>query len=216
MISLLTKGGPVIIPLILLSIFALAIVLEKLWRLWRLRSNMDVFAEKVYSLVEQGDFHPALNECSNYKHPLSEIFETALLNRSQDSKELERMVEKTGSDMVEGLESRLGALATIVGVAPMMGFLGTIIGLIRAFMAWEKLGEEITVNALAGGIYEAMITTAVGLSIAIPNYMLYNYLVSVVQTISKQMSGYADDLLHFLTNANQKDRNEREALKDEV
>lgn len=214
MVSFLIKGGPIIIPLLILSVVALAIVLEKVWRLRQLRAgNLDLFADKVFSLLEYGDFHLALNECSKYKHPLAGVFETALLNRSQEAKELEKNMERAGNDLIGGLETRLGALATIVGVAPMLGFLGTIVGLIRAFMAWEMLGEEITVNVLAGGIYEAMITTAVGLAIAIPNYMIYNYFVSRIQTIARQMSGYADDLLRLLVKMNIR---EREALKNEV
>ena len=78
------------------------------------------------------------------------------------------MMEREGDEQVQYLEQYLGALIIIIGVEPMLGFLGTIIGLIRAFMAWELLGSNITVSALASGIYQAMITTAAGLIVAIP------------------------------------------------
>jgi biopolymer transport protein ExbB len=84
-------------------------------------------------------------------------------------------------------------------VEPMLGFLGTIIGLIQAFMNWESLGEKITINVLAGGIYQAMITTAAGLSIAIPYYLIYNHLVTRVGRLSRLTEERAEEFVDLLT-----------------
>ncbi len=90
-------------------------------------------------------------------------------------------------------------LLVIVGIEPMLGFLGTITGLIRAFMSWERLGADITVNALAAGIYEAMITTAAGLIIAIPYYVAYHLIADRIRAHARETSRAGDRLLDFLS-----------------
>jgi biopolymer transport protein ExbB len=121
------------------------------------------------------------------------------VHRSQERTEITRRLERLGGDVVADLESYMGGLATIVGVEPMLGFLGTIIGLIKAFMDWETMGEQITINVLAGGIYEAMITTAAGLSVAIPYYLIYNHLVTRVSTLTRLTEERTDALVDLLT-----------------
>ena len=113
--------------------------------------------------------------------------------------------------MVAALESYLGVLAAVVGVAPMLGFLGTIIGLIRAFMSWEVMGDQITINILAGGIYEAMITTAAGLSVTIPYYLIYNHLTARVKRLTRLTEEHTETLVDMLTQAQP-----REPLSDAV
>ncbi len=98
-----------------------------------------------------------------------------------------------------GLESYMGALATIIGVEPMLGFLGTIVGLIQAFMQWESLGDKITINVLAGGIYQAMITTAAGLIIAIPYYLIHNHLVTRIGSLTRLTEERAEEFVDLLS-----------------
>ena len=90
----------------------------------------------------------------------------------------------------------------MIGVEPMLGFLGTIVGLMKAFMTWERMGEQITINMLAGGIYEAMITTAAGLIIAIPYYLLYNHLVTQIGTLARQTEERTEEFVDLLTVTN--------------
>jgi biopolymer transport protein ExbB len=127
------------------------------------------------------------------------LFEAAILYRAQERIELTRRLERLGGDVVAGLEAYMSTLATIVGVAPMLGFLGTIIGLIKAFMSWETMGEGITINLLAGGIYEAMITTAAGLSVAIPYYLIYNQLATRVKTLTRLTEERTEEFIDLLT-----------------
>jgi biopolymer transport protein ExbB len=108
------------------------------------------------------------------------------------------MMEREGEEQIQYLEQYLGALLIIIGVEPMLGFLGTIIGLIRAFMAWEQLGSNITVSALASGIYQAMITTASGLSVAIPAYILYHLIVGKIKSHAQEITYYSEELLDIL------------------
>jgi biopolymer transport protein ExbB len=108
------------------------------------------------------------------------------------------VLEQAGNNQVQKLEKFLGALVSIIGIEPLLGFLGTITGLIRAFMSWERAGANVTVSVLAGGIYEAMITTAAGLIIAIPLYLCYNYFISRIKFISNELSNHSIQLLEVI------------------
>jgi biopolymer transport protein ExbB len=96
------------------------------------------------------------------------------------------------------IEKYLGALASVISIEPLLGFLGTITGLIKAFMAWEHAGANITVNALASGIYQAMITTAAGLIVAIPLFLCYNYFVSRIKYISNELTNHSIQFLELI------------------
>ena len=108
------------------------------------------------------------------------------------------MMEREGEEQIQYLEQYLGALLIIIGVEPMLGFLGTIVGLIQAFMTWEQLGSNITVSALAAGIYQAMITTAAGLLVAIPAYILYHLIVGKIKNHAQEMTYYSNELIDIL------------------
>jgi biopolymer transport protein ExbB len=197
-VSLIIKGGPIMIPIILGSIVALAIILERLWILWRIRLNVHQFAQEIFLYLERGQLQKALERCERVRHPIADIFRLGILNRTQKREEMESMLEREGDEQVQYMERYLGALIIIIGVEPMMGFLGTIVGLIRAFMAWEQMGSNITVNALAAGIYQAMITTAAGLSIAIPAYIFYHLIVGKIKSHAQEMTYYGNELIDIL------------------
>jgi biopolymer transport protein ExbB len=108
--------------------------------------------------------------------------------RRAEAHEVEKALERAGNREVNRLEKYIGGLISIIGIEPLLGFLGTITGLIRAFMAWERAGSEITVSQLAGGIYEAMITTAAGLMIAVPYYLICNYIISRIKYVSYELT----------------------------
>jgi biopolymer transport protein ExbB len=200
-VSLIIKGGPVMIPIILLSIIGLALILERLWTLWRIRLNIPQFAQEIFLYLERGQFQKSLERCGKVKHPIADVFKLGILNRSLKREEIEKMMEREGDEQIQYLEQYLGALIIIIGVEPMLGFLGTIIGLIRAFMAWEQLGSNITVSALAAGIYQAMITTAAGLIVAIPYYITYHLIVGKIKSHAQEMTYYGNELIDILARA---------------
>jgi biopolymer transport protein ExbB len=200
-VSLIIKGGLVMIPIILLSIIGLALILERLWTLWRIRLNISQFSQEVFLHLERGQFQKALERCGKVKHPIADVFKLGILNRTLKREEIEPMMEREGDEQVQYLEQYLGALIIIIGVEPMLGFLGTIIGLIQAFMAWEQLGSNITVSALAAGIYQAMITTAAGLIVAIPYYVIYHLIVGKIKGHAQEMTYYGNELIDILTRA---------------
>ncbi len=195
----LMKGGPVMIPIIALSVIALTLIFAKFWEFWRFRVQLAKLTQRLCAQVQDGNLSIALRICREYQTPLARLFEVAILHRAQERAELTRRLERLGGDVVAELESYMSTLAAIIGVAPMLGFLGTIVGLIKAFMNWEAMGERITINVLAGGIYEAMITTAAGLSIAIPYYLIYNHLVTRVKTLTRLTEERTEEFVDLLT-----------------
>lgn len=197
--SLIVKGGVIMIPIILGSIVALSIILERLWTLWRIRINLPQFAQEVFLHLERGNLQKALQRCEKVKHPIGDVFKLGILNRSLKREEIENMMEREGDEQIQYLEQYLGALLIIIGIEPMLGFLGTIMGLIQAFMTWEQLGSNITVSALAAGIYQAMITTAAGLIVAIPAYILYHLIVGKIKKHAQEMTYYSNELLDILS-----------------
>jgi len=198
-LSLIVKGGPIMIPIILGSIIALAIILERLWVLWRIRLDIPRFAQEIFLYLERGQIQKALERCAKVRHPIADIFKLGITHRALKREEVEAMMEREGDEQIQYLERYLSALIIIVGVEPMMGFLGTIIGLINAFMTWEQMGANITVNALAGGIYQAMITTAAGLSVAIPGFILYHLIMGKIRHHAQEMTYYGNELLDLLS-----------------
>jgi biopolymer transport protein ExbB len=196
---LVSKGGPVMWPILILSVVALAIILAKFWELWRFRVQLDKLSQRLTDLVQDGNLSSALRISQEHNSALGRLFESAIVYRKHERSDLTRRLERLGGDVIASLESYMSALATVIGVEPMLGFLGTIIGLIQAFMNWESLGEKITINVLAGGIYQAMITTAAGLSIAIPYYLIYNHLVTRVGRLSRLTEERAEEFVDLLT-----------------
>jgi biopolymer transport protein ExbB len=142
----------------------------------------------------------------NENYPLANIFKTAIENKDLPLLELERVIERAGNSEVVKLEKYFNGLVSVINIEPLLGFLGTITGLIRAFMAWEKAGANISVSVLASGIYEAMITTAAGLIIAIPYFLIYNYFVSRIKSISFQLNDYSSQLLLVLSEISGRDK----------
>ncbi len=201
MLSLIAKGGAVMWPIMLLSVVALAIILERAWALFSIRMNVPLFAKDVFLDLQGGAFSKAAEKCGAARHPIGKLFLLAVSNRGMKRDEMERLLEREGDRAIQRLERGLGALLVIVGVEPMLGFLGTIVGLINAFMTWEQLGTNITVSALAAGIYQAMITTAAGLIAAIPYFICYHLFVSSIKGHAAQMNYYGNQLLELLPTA---------------
>jgi biopolymer transport protein ExbB len=197
--NFIVKGGPVMIPILLGSIVGLAIVLERVWFLWKTKINVAAFSERVFYYIRTGDPRSSIAFCNeNIKYPLASIYKTGLERYNLSPQEIEKAMEGEGNNQALEMERYLGALATIVGIEPLLGFLGTITGLIKAFMSWEHAGANITVSALAAGIYEAMITTAAGLMIAIPLYIVYNYFIARIKLITQEWTDYSLKLVEVI------------------
>lgn len=200
MFDFIVKGGPVMIPIIAGSIFGLAIVLERFW-VFRQMMKMDTyeFIQKIFKYLKTNKTKEALDLCSQYTHfPIAAVFKIGIERRDLPLNRLEKILEQAGNNQIQKLEKFLGALISIIGIEPLLGFLGTITGLIRAFMSWERAGANVTVSVLAAGIYEAMITTAAGLIIAIPLYLCYHYFISRIKVTSNELTNHCIQLLEVI------------------
>jgi biopolymer transport protein ExbB len=205
MLWAIAKGGPVMIPIIIGSVLGLAIIIDRLWLLFRLRMDAASFTGKVFGALEMGEFERALKVCAkNAGHPLAMVMKAGIEKRNLPPHDLEKILERLGNSHVKSLERYIGGLISIIGIEPLLGFLGTITGLIRAFMAWERAGSNITVSALASGIYEAMITTAAGLTVAVPYYLICNFIISRVKYISYELADSSMRLIEILSEVKKK------------
>jgi biopolymer transport protein ExbB len=198
MLDLIGKGGWVMIPILLGSVVALALVLERLWFFWRIRLDTRRFSGEIFSLAQRGSLREAMELCDQITHPLARVFKAGLEHAAEEPGEIERVMEREGNRQVQQVEKNLNYLVVVVGVEPLLGFLGTILGLIGAFMAWEKFSASVTVSTLAGGIYQAMLTTAAGLIVAIPYFVIYNVFLSRVNTVAQDLNHYGDELVSIL------------------
>jgi biopolymer transport protein ExbB len=167
MFEIVKAGGPMMGPIILASIIAAAIVLERLWTLQTKRVLPAELTDKVWRWVEQGQIQDKHIAALEQNSPLGKVLAAGLANRHRDRAILKEAIEDTGRHVVHELERFIGTLGMIASLSPLMGLLGTVMGMIRTFNAIASAGIG-NPTALAGGIAEALITTASGLAVAIP------------------------------------------------
>ncbi len=185
--SLILAGGWLMIPLAILSAATIFIFFERYAVIARARERDNRFMNKVRDLVIEGKRDQALLLCRNRKSPLSRMIEKGLTMLGRPVSEVRDAVENVGNLQVSRLETGLPFMATIAGGAPMIGFLGTVIGMVQAFMNLSQAGGGVDMALLSSGIYTAMITTVAGLVVGIPAYFGYNFLVAKIDKIVFQM-----------------------------
>jgi biopolymer transport protein ExbB len=186
MFEIVKSGGPVMVPIILASIIAAAIFLERLWTLQQRRVLPAELTEKVWKWVEQRQIQDKHIVALQQNSPLGKILAAGLANRHRERAIIKEAIEDTGRHVVHELERFIGTLGTIASISPLLGLLGTVVGMIRTFNAiqTEGVGDPA---ALGGGIAEALITTAAGLTVAIPALLGYKFLRGRVDSLVVQM-----------------------------
>jgi biopolymer transport protein ExbB len=198
LLELLMKGGYMMVPILLMSIVAIYIFVER----WRTINQADKaplqFMDKIKNLVLQGDINGGRLLCAQTDSPMAKMIEKGLSRIGQPLKNIEVAIENVGKIEVYKLEKNLGILATIAGAAPMTGFLGTVTGMIQAFIAIAQEEGSVSPKLLSTGIYEAMITTATGLVVGIIAYLMYNYMVSRLQKVIHKMEYASIDFIDLL------------------
>jgi biopolymer transport protein ExbB len=197
MFEIVKAGGIMMGPIILASIIAAAIILERLWTLQPKRVLPGDLTEKVWRWVEQRQIQDKHIAALQQNSPLGKILAAGLANRHRDRAVIKESIEDTGRHVVHELDRFIGALGTIASLSPLMGLLGTVIGMIRTFNAitTDGIGNPA---ALAGGIAEALITTAAGLTVAIPALIGYKYLRGRVEALVVQMEKEAIKLVQAM------------------
>ena len=187
---LFVKGGPVMYPIVLGSVLALALFLERIWSMRRERVIPPSFRRRVRALVKDGKLSEAEILCQENASSLANIVGAALKEADKPRREIKESVTEVGRREVSILERYVDFLGTIAAVEPLMGLLGTVTGLIRAFQKVEAVagkGGGVNPGDLAAGIWVALITTAAGLIVAIPAYLGYRYLQARVTSLVVEM-----------------------------
>jgi biopolymer transport protein ExbB len=197
-IDLAIAGGPVMIPIALLSVLAVYLFVERLLVINKANQDPDPFMARVKDLVLRGDINGAKMLCSQNDTPVARMIEKGISRIGSPLKTIEGSIENVGKIEVFRLEKNLSTMATIAGVAPMIGFLGTVIGMVQAFISISQEEGSVSPKLLSSGIYTAMITTVAGLLVGILAYLAYNFLVTKVQKVVHKMEYTSVDFIDLL------------------
>lgn len=202
------KGGPIMWPILLCSIVSFAIVIERLVALRREQIDTKAFMEQIAKSLKRNKVMEALELCDRTGGPIAGILKAGILKHDRPRSEVREAIEDAGVHELPRLEKNLPVLATVAHIAPLLGLLGTVTGMVAAFGVIEsKASATSPVNPgdLAGGISEALLTTVFGLCVAIPTFVAYNYLVSRVDGFVLDMERSATDLMNILSERRSED-----------
>lgn len=197
-IDLAIKGGFMMVPIAVLWVLAIYLFIERILTINKANEDPDAFMSRVKELVLRGDINGAKVLCSQNQTPVARMIEKGIARIGSPLKTIEASIENVGKIEVFKLEKNLPTLATIAGSAPMMGFLGTVIGMVEAFISISQEEGSVSPKLLSSGIYTAMITTVAGLIVGIIAYLAYNYLISRVQKVIHKMEYTSIDFIDLL------------------
>lgn len=196
--EMMIRGGAVMWPILLCALLMIYVIVER-WSVLRLgRFDASQFLLKVKSLYRHGDLNAALTYCSQKDAPLTNIVRRGLLKRGQGVADVSEVVENAAREEMFRFEKRLSLLASLSGVAPMLGFLGSIVGLIVAFQAIESKGGAALPADLAGGIWQALLTTAFGLVVGTVALIAHNGFAARVKRLAHDLESACNEFLELL------------------
>lgn len=198
LIEMALKGGWIMIPLLLLSILTIYIFGERWWAIRKASQIDENFMRNIHDYIHEGKIKAAISLCHSQETPIARLIEKGIERIGRPLTDIQTAVENMGNVEVARLEKGLPWLATIAGGAPMIGFLGTVIGMIQAFYNMSQAGSNIDITLLSGGIYTAMVTTVAGLVVGIMAYFGYNYLVARIDNIVYKMESNTIEFMDLL------------------
>jgi biopolymer transport protein ExbB len=202
--DLALKGGWIMLVLALLSVVGVYIFFERFSVLRKAMKRNPLFMERIHDNVKDDDIKSATNYCRNENTPVSRVIEKGLKNFRLSADAIRETVDNSANLEVAILEKGLPILSTIAAVGPMIGFLGTVTGMVQAFWEMSNAGNNIDVSLLSGGIYEAMITTVGGLIVGIIAIFAYNYLVTLVDKVQNDLEA---QIISFMEIVHEKKEN---------
>lgn len=211
-LGLLAEGGVLMIPLFLLSILAVYVIAERWRSLNNSRMEIDGFLRTIEGMLKDGDRQRALTYCDGIDKPLARILKAGIRRLGRPIRDIEDAIRNAGKKEIFHLEKRMNWLATIAGVAPLIGFTGTVTGMIEAFMDIQALQGNVNPSVLAGGIWEALITTATGLIVGIIAYGFYNFLLGKINRMVHELENASADFIDLLQTPSAKKEREREGV----
>lgn len=197
-LELAIKGGFMMIPIVLSSFVAVYIFVERILTINKANQSPDAFIARIKEMVLKGDINGARLLCAQFDSPIARMIEKGVARIGSPLKNIEASIENVGKIELFKLEKNLPILATVSGAAPMMGFLGTVIGMVEAFIAIAQEEGSVSPKLLSSGIYTAMITTVAGLIVGIMAYLAYNYLVTRVSKVVHRMEYSSIEFIDLL------------------
>jgi len=198
--SMFTMGGPLMWVLLALSILAVYLIGRKWWVIKNASKIDPHFMKDIRDYITDGKTKSAITLCRKYDNPVARMIETGINRMGRPMADIQSAIENIGNVEVARLEKGLPLLATIAGGAPMIGFLGTVMGMVQAFFNMSKAGNNIDITLLSGGIYTAMLTTVGGLIVGIIAYFGYNWLTSKVSDLVYQMESSTMEFIDIVIN----------------
>jgi len=202
MFELIQKGGPVMYPIILCSVIAFAIVIERAYHLYKARIDTKDFMNNVDITIKRNRIAEAIKICDKTPGPIAHIVKAGIMKHDRSRQEIREAIEDAGHQEVPRLEKNISLLATIAHISPLLGLLGTVTGMVRAFQIIQEKSASfnpVSPGDLAGGIWEALLTTVAGLIVAIPTIVAYNYLVSRVEEFVLDMERSSTEVVNMLS-----------------
>jgi biopolymer transport protein ExbB len=198
MLEIFEKGGFLMYPIFLCSLIAVTIFFERMFYLKSIKTKTKRFVLRIKNLVKKGSIELAISACRKSPTPISKIMLAGLMKFGQGRNEMKEAIEDSANQEIPILERNLSTLSTIGNITPLLGLLGTVFGMVKAFNVIAVMGVGKP-EALAGGISEALLTTAFGLSIAIPTIVIFNYLSNRVDKLIREMEINCVELIDLLT-----------------
>ncbi len=198
LLDLAIKGGWVMIPIILLSFVAAYIFIERYYVIRRATKEDTNFMNRIKDYIHDGKIEAALALCKSTDSPSARMVEKGISRLGRPLQDISTAIENVGKLEISKLEKTFPTLATITGAEPMLGFLGTVIGMVQSFYAMSQAGNNIEVSLLSDGIYTALITTVAGLIVGILGYFAYNTLVVKVERVVFNLEATLTEFMDIL------------------
>ena len=198
MTDYVSQGGVIMVPILLCSLLAFAIIIERLWNLRRKRVLRYDVLNLIEELLREQKIPEATTLCKRHESTMTRVLLVALLNYDRPKAEIKEMIEDQGRQEVPYLERYLTTLGTIASISPFLGLLGTVVGLLKVFQAIAQVGGMTNASVLSEGIHNALITTVGGLCVAIPSLITYNYFARRAEELILEVERVSLRLLNIL------------------
>ncbi len=196
--ELALKGGWIMIPIILLLFISVAIFIERAVIIKKAGKIDENFMKRIKDYIHEGKIDSALNLCRTVDKPYSRMIEKGISRLGRPMHDIQVAVENVGNIEISKLEKGFTWVATAAATAPMLGFLGTVTGMVRAFFDMANAGSNVDITLLSSGIYEALVTTVAGLIVGVIALFAYNYLVAEVNGVINKMESYSMEFMDLL------------------
>ncbi len=194
----LAKGGVLIIPIAVCSVIAVALIVERLWYYRLIHGDTPRLYAQLVSLIQQHQIEQALVLCEGHRDILAKLFTIILRNHHRPVEDIEKLVSMAGTRELQKLSRHVRGLGIIGNITPLIGLLGTVVGMVKTFMQIADTTGQVNPSLLAGGIWEALLTTAAGLTVAIPVVIMYHYFEGVSERCAMQMKSYSIECIDLV------------------